>query len=42
MEEDNGFGYMTVGLGVELDAVTKNTVHGLIEGHKNTWTRWPS
>jgi hypothetical protein len=27
---------MTVGLGVELDAVMENMVHGLIEGHENT------
>jgi hypothetical protein len=27
---------VTADLGVELDAVTKNRVHGLIEGHENT------
>jgi hypothetical protein len=36
MEEDNGFGDVTTGLGMELDAVMENRVHGLIEGHENT------
>jgi hypothetical protein len=27
---------VTAGLGVELDAVTKNRVHGMIEEHENT------
>jgi hypothetical protein len=27
---------VTVGLGVELDAVMENRVHDLVEGHKNT------
>jgi hypothetical protein len=35
-EEYNGSGHVTAGLGVELDAVTKNRVHGMIEEHENT------
>jgi hypothetical protein len=35
-EEDSGSEHVTADLGVELDAVTKNRVHGLIEGHENT------
>lgn len=32
---------MTAGLGVELDAVTENRVHGLVEGHENTSDKVP-
>jgi hypothetical protein len=35
-EEDSGSWHVTVGLGVELDAVMENRVHDLVEGHKNT------
>jgi hypothetical protein len=36
MEEDGGSWYVTVGLRVELDAITENRVHDLVEGHENT------
>jgi hypothetical protein len=31
--EDKGSGHVTSDLGVELDVVTKDRAHGVIEGH---------
>lgn len=40
-DEDSGFGHVTADLGVELDAVIENKVHGLIGGHENTSDKVP-
>jgi hypothetical protein len=34
--------HVTADLRVELDAVTENKVHGLVEGHENAHTSWSS
>lgn len=36
MEEDGGSWYVTVGLRVELDAITENMVYDMVKGHENT------
>jgi hypothetical protein len=36
MEEDDGSGYVTTDLGMELDAITDSRVHDMVEGHENT------